>query len=346
MSSSHDPIARLPILILFPHSRCNCRCLMCDIWKDGERRELTASEVGGWVEEWRRLGVREVVLSGGEALMHSDLFALCRPMHEAGIAITLLSTGLLLARHAESVAGLVDNVVLSLDGPREVHDAIRNVPRAYERLAEGVSALRRLRPRLPISGRCTVQRKNFRFLRETVAAARAIGLDSISFLAVDVSSAAFNRPEGKGATPPSEMALSTAETLELEETLTRLERENAADFQSGFIVESPAKLRVRLLQYFRALLGLEGFARISCNAPWVSAVVESDGTVRPCFFHEALGNVRQAGNLEAVLNSGKARAFRASLDVATNPVCVKCVCSLDRKQPSGAAAERTGHAHA
>jgi MoaA/NifB/PqqE/SkfB family radical SAM enzyme len=343
---SEDPITRLPILILSPHSRCNCRCLMCDIWKDGARRELTAAEVAGWVEEWRRLGVREVVLSGGEALMHSDLFTLCRPMHEAGIAITLLSTGLLLSRHAESIAGLIDNVILSLDGPKEVHDAIRNVPRAYERLAEGAAAVRRLRPRLPLSARCTVQRKNFRFLRGTVAAAHAIDLDSISFLAVDVSSAAFNRPEGKGVTPASEMALSAAETRELEEMLTRLECENAPDFQSGFIVESPAKLRARLLQYFRALLGIEGFARISCNAPWVSAVVESDGAVRPCFFHEPLGNLRQAGSLEAVLNSSRAQAFRASLDVATNPVCVKCVCSLDLKENAAAAPKRTKHAHA
>jgi len=60
-----DPITRLPILILFPHSRCNCRCLMCDIWRATTRAELAAAEVAGWLGEWRRLGVRRVVLSGG-----------------------------------------------------------------------------------------------------------------------------------------------------------------------------------------------------------------------------------------------------------------------------------------
>ena len=54
---SEDPITRLPILILYPHSRCNCRCRMCDIWRMKERDELTAEEIEGWRDEWRALGV-------------------------------------------------------------------------------------------------------------------------------------------------------------------------------------------------------------------------------------------------------------------------------------------------
>ena len=93
-----DPIARLPILILYPHSRCNCRCLMCDIWRDARRDELTAADVERWLPGWRELGVERVVLSGGEALLHSHLWELCGLLREAGIGITLLTTGLLLAR--------------------------------------------------------------------------------------------------------------------------------------------------------------------------------------------------------------------------------------------------------
>jgi len=26
-------IYSMPIVILMPHSRCSCRCVMCDIWK-------------------------------------------------------------------------------------------------------------------------------------------------------------------------------------------------------------------------------------------------------------------------------------------------------------------------
>src|SRR3954470_2487382 len=95
-----DPITRLPILILFPHSRCNCRCVMCDIWRDTTRTELAVEAIARWTDEWRALGVRRVVLSGGEALMHSRLWELCDHLRAANIGITILTTGLLLERHA------------------------------------------------------------------------------------------------------------------------------------------------------------------------------------------------------------------------------------------------------
>src|SRR4051812_5142777 len=95
-----DPITRLPILILFPHSRCNCKCLMCDIWRSTTREELSVGLIEQHVAEWRELGVQRVVLSGGEALLHSHLWELCDVLRAADIGITILSTGLLLRKHA------------------------------------------------------------------------------------------------------------------------------------------------------------------------------------------------------------------------------------------------------
>src|SRR3954469_486145 len=82
---SDHRITPLPILILYPHSRCNCRCVMCDIWKDTTRSELSTDAVANWIPEWRALGVRRVVLSGGEALLHSNLWALCDHLRAAEI---------------------------------------------------------------------------------------------------------------------------------------------------------------------------------------------------------------------------------------------------------------------
>ncbi|HET9224057.1 MAG TPA: radical SAM protein, partial [Roseiflexaceae bacterium] len=159
-----DPITRLPILILFPHSRCNCRCLMCDIWRMTTRDELAAGDVARWLAEWRELGVGRVVLSGGEALLHSELWELCAHLRDADIGITILSTGLLLRRHAAELVRYCDDVVVSLDGPQPIHNQIRNIPRAYEKLADGVTAVKAADPRVSVTGRCTVQRANFRNL--------------------------------------------------------------------------------------------------------------------------------------------------------------------------------------
>ena len=325
-----DPLTRLPLLILYPHSRCNCRCVMCDIWRTTGREELDADEVTGWLPELRALGVRRVVLSGGEALLHSRLWEICRALREAGIGVTVLSTGILLARHAADVVAYCDDVVVSLDGPPQVHDAIRRIPAAYEKLARGVAAVRAADAAgsARITARCTVQRSNHAQLRATLATALDLGLDGISFLAADVSSEAFNRPGGWSAERVREVALDAAELAALSEELDALEAEHAGEFARGYVAESPAKLRRRLVRHFGALLGDGDFAPQRCNAPWVSAVVETDGSVRPCFFQPPLGNLREAGSLGAVINSPAARAWRQGLDMSRDEICRRCVCSL------------------
>jgi len=329
-----DPIARLPILILFPHSRCNCRCLMCDIWREKRKDELSAEDVQRWLPEWRALGVERVVLSGGEALLHSDLWGFCAPLREAGIGITLLSTGLLLARDAAELVRVCDDVVVSLDGPREVHDHIRNLPRAYDKLAAGVAAVRAADPHVTVTGRCTVQRANYRELRATVRAARDLGLERISFLAADVSSEAFNRPGGWEPERASGVALGPQDLPALAEELDSLASEHAGDFAAGFIAESPEKLRRRLYDYFAALLAEGDFPAVECNAPWVSSVVEADGTVRPCFFQPPLGTLRDGQSFTEILNSPAAVAWRRGLDMERDAICRRCVCSLALRETS------------
>src|SRR5262249_8887674 len=172
-------------------SRCNCRCLMCDIWQaNSEKRELTRDDLERQMSSMRNLHVQRVVLSGGEALMHQNLWLLCELLREMGVEITLLSTGLLLKGFAADVVKWCDEVIVSVDGSREVHNAIRRVPRAFERLAEGIAALRALEPGYPVSARCVLQRSNFRDLPKIILAAHEIGLNRISFMAVDVSSTA------------------------------------------------------------------------------------------------------------------------------------------------------------
>ena len=73
----------------------------------------------------------------------------------------------------------------------------------------------------------------------------------------------------------------------------------------------------RLPRYYAALRGDEPFPHVSCNAPWVSVVVEANGSVRPCFFHE----------LDRQRPSGAARNHRRP-----KPACVPRVVRR-RRQP-------------
>ena len=319
-------LERLPILVLEPHNRCNCRCVMCDIWKRTDAQEITAAELERHLADIERLGVEWVVFTGGEPLMHSDLFRLSTMLRGRGIRTTILSTGLLLEPNAARIVEGSDEVIVSLDGPARIHDAIRRVPGAFDSLAQGVRAVHRLSPEFPIGARCTVQAANAAHLRATVQAARDMGLNSLSFLAADLSSTAFNRPLEWSAGRQSTVA---PELVELDGEMESLIADYPAD---GFILETPEKLR-RIVAHFRAHYGLERPVAPRCNAPWVSAVVESNGDVRPCFFHAVIGNT--AGTtLGAVLNGPRAIAFRESLRVADNPICQRCVCSLYVERPS------------
>jgi MoaA/NifB/PqqE/SkfB family radical SAM enzyme len=321
-------LTSLPILILYPHSRCNCRCLMCDIWKVTTAEELTAEALAAHLDDIRELRVEWVVFSGGEPLMHSDLFRLTRLLKSAGVRMTILTTGLLLAQNAGSIAESVDDVIVSLDGPSAVHDRIRRVPGSFAQLEAGIGALRQVRAGYPVSARCTVQRENHLELRRVVGTARQLGLDSISLLAADLTSTAFNRPVGWSTEQQGRVGLGVAEVEALETEVEALLREFRDEIASGFLREDEAKLR-RLISHFRAHLGLEEPRAPRCNAPWVSAVVESDGTVRPCFFHAPLGNVSKGG-LREVVNGPAAIEFRRKLDIAANEICRRCVCSLFR----------------
>ena len=62
------------------------------------------------------------------------------------------------------------------------------------------------------------------------------------------------------------------------------------------------------------------------GAPWASAVLEADGTLRPCFFQPPVGNVRETP-IRTLLNGAMVR-FREGLDVAKDATCQRCVCSL------------------
>jgi Fe-coproporphyrin III synthase len=325
-----EAIATLPVLVLNAHSRCNCRCVMCDIWKRESTSEITAADMEKHRESLRRLKVERVVLTGGEALMHSDLQSLCTFFRELNVRLTLLTTGLLLARRAPDVVALFDEVIVSLDGPPQVHDKVRRVRGCFERIEQGVIAVRHLHRQMRITARTTVQKANHAHLRDTVRSAMRLGLDGVSFLAADVTSEAFNRPLVWPENRQNEVALSVDDIAALESEVETLIEEFAREISRGYIAESPAKLR-RIVHHFRAQLGLCSPQAPLCNAPWVSAVIEADGTVRPCFFHSAMGNMQHEA-LDDILNGPKARQFRAALDIATNPICQRCVCSLYRPQ--------------
>src|SRR5690348_534901 len=119
----------LPVVILMPHSACNCRCVMCDIWKGNHNlKQLTEKDIEGLMLSLKKFGTQMVLMSGGEALLNPNFFKFCEILNKEKIKVSLLSTGLTLKKNAALLVGYVNDLIVSLDGDEQTHDRIRNIP--------------------------------------------------------------------------------------------------------------------------------------------------------------------------------------------------------------------------
>lgn len=318
-----DRLQCVPLITLHLTERCNSRCVSCDYWRHG-REDMTLEAVSALLPSLRELGTRAVLISGGEPLIHPQWAQIAQLLREQGLRLWLLTSGLSLAKHAERAAELFQSITVSLDGTdRRMYAAIRGLD-AFDKVCEGIQAASAGGSSLGV--RVTVQRTNYSALPTFVTLARELGAKQISFLAVDVrNSHAFGRTSGFDA----DIALQASDLPKFAATLDRLEQDHAQEFRSGFIAESPAKLR-HLLQYYRALCGLDAFPPVRCNAPEFSAVIEATGRVNPCFFIAGAPSTHAADDLGTVLNSEAMTEQRRAIREGRRPECTTCVCSLWR----------------
>jgi MoaA/NifB/PqqE/SkfB family radical SAM enzyme len=294
---------------------------------------MDLSAVRRLLPDLEALQTEVVLISGGEPLLNPEWPQIAQLLREHHLQLWLLTSGLSLAKHARRVAELFDTVTVSLDGTtRETYAAIRGLD-AFEKVCEGIRAAADAGAAVTL--RTTLQRANYRELGQFVALARANQARQVSFLAVDVANPhAFARQDDFA----SDLALTPDDLPVFEQLLDSLVHAHTQDFRSGFIAESPRKLR-RLYQYFAALCGLGPYPPVRCNAPEFSAVIGARGEVRPCFFipGPADARLREGAGLAAALNGAGMPVLRGAIREGARPECTTCVCPLWRDSSDAAA---------
>jgi len=293
-------------------------------------------------DECADLGVRWVLLSGGEAMQHPEWDTIARRFRQQGIYTMLLTNGLLLRKDAHRLKDSVDEIIVSLDGgTAPTYEAIRGVD-AFDLVLDGIRAVRELG--LPVVTRTTVQRQNYHEIPQIIDSAREAGVNRVSFLAVDVDNPHAFGPRFE--TDPDlvvmpirvdSSALRSDDVEALVKIIDQLEQDYASDFESGFIGESATKLRRILVDYFRTMLpdaiALEPYPAPRCNAPHFSTVIEVDGTLRPCYFLPDYGKItsnggHQSNQLHDLINVDSAQALRRAYRRGQRKECARCVCPL------------------
>ncbi len=282
-----------------------------------------------------------VLLSGGEPLLNPDWAAIAEILRRHGLQVWLLTSGLALSKYAARAAKLFDAITVSLDGTDAgTYRAIRGLD-AFDKVCAGIRGA--ADHGMPPGIRVTVQRANYRQLPAFVVLAKALRARQVSFLAVDVAN-----PHAFGRTDDfvSDLALKPEDLPEFEQVLRAVEQDHAEDFRSGFIAESPQKLR-RIHQYFAAIHAQAPYPPVRCNAPEFSAVIGATGRVQPCFFIAGAADARVSSatenpqyDLDDVLNRQDMTQLRTAIQMGARRECTTCVCSLwrDRSNIGSAAA--------
>jgi MoaA/NifB/PqqE/SkfB family radical SAM enzyme len=161
---------------------CNFRCEMCSIWQKNSVGEMTPDEVESFFRRWSQFSW--VHLTGGELFMRRDLEDVVSAIVECDRALYLLNfptTGWF----GDRTVALVERILrrgigrlmttISIDGPKELHDAMRGLPGSWERGMETLRRLRAIRKRnFQVVVGMTLFAKNASFVDATIDAIRAV----------------------------------------------------------------------------------------------------------------------------------------------------------------------------
>ncbi len=105
--------------------------------------ELPTDKALTAIDEVCSLGVSFFDLSGGEPLLRKDISILAKRAASYGCLISMNTNGTLLKSGSISkIANVFDVVVVSLDGPKEIHDKLRGVAGTYEKAIKTVRLLK------------------------------------------------------------------------------------------------------------------------------------------------------------------------------------------------------------
>lgn len=279
---------------LLVSSRCNLKCVMCNVWHLAEkdpfiaRRELETTEYENLLDELSSLGTKSVCISGGEPLLRKDVFSIIKKAKEKNLFVELITNGTLITHDTAQklLASDVDLVTVSIDAPEfELHDQIRGANGLWEQSTKGLRTLYELRtksklqkPRLAID--YVVNKINCKLIPEMIDLKNSLGFDEIHLLPII------------GRTPVAEglfLEIDDLRWLKQNLKLIRHKMKMQKLPTSKLIpissicddMEGATKGRYKILN---VNLSKKAKREISCFAACVQATIDPFGNVYPCCY--------------------------------------------------------------
>ncbi len=170
--------------------RCNLACTHC--YQEGSRRnELSLAEIKrgldeikdlfqGWEEAYGVSCAPSFNVTGGEPFLRDDFFEILSEMRRRGFESSVLTNGTLVDREKAILLADFDvkGVQVSIEGPEEVHDAIRG-PGSHARALAGVEHL--LDANLVVTLNITLSKLNAESMHTLLRTASHLGVQRVGF---------------------------------------------------------------------------------------------------------------------------------------------------------------------
>ncbi|MBN1871181.1 MAG: radical SAM protein [Candidatus Omnitrophica bacterium] len=331
-------------ITLFLTHRCNLRCKMCGQWgESGVTKKQTSQYVVKELDLEVFKGLIDSVASfrpsitlfGGEPLLYARCMDLVRHIKEKKMHCLMITNGSLLDRYgADLVDAGLDELNISLDGARDLHDEIRGMPGLYDKITGGIKEVNKIKKnrgkKKPlINLQCTITRYNYRNLDQMLTVAEDTEADSLTFhnlifLGRDLleKQMKFDRLLGSSSLDWEGFIFEPGiepDVLynKISDIMSR-HRRFSVDFYPNLSMNG-------LKEYYTKESYLPREYRPLCLSPWMTCYVFPDGEVRPCLNSTySFGNITQT-DLKHIWNSEAAVRFRKILkERGIFPVCVRC----------------------
>lgn len=123
--------------------KCNARCIMCNIWKDNVKDELTP-------DDFLKLptSLDDINITGGEPFLRKDIVEIVEKITSKNPKVRLIfsSNGLLsdqITNYMKEIIKINPNsgIGISIDGIGQTHSEVRGIPDAYEKAIDTVKKL-------------------------------------------------------------------------------------------------------------------------------------------------------------------------------------------------------------
>jgi MoaA/NifB/PqqE/SkfB family radical SAM enzyme len=340
----HGNLSSWPTEVLFFLTyKCNLRCQTCGQW--GERgyvqrlslladEELPVKTYSPLLSELASFRP-QIILCGGEIFLYPNWREFIEEATKYGLKITIITNGTRLIKAAPDLVKLeVCRLIVSLDGPEEVHDRLRGVEGVFQQAIDGIKTLQaekdRMKSKWPVIDFNTViSPESYSTLPEVIKIARSLAVRAVTFLHLnfvdektwECHQEVFSRKVGSlsPAWDGFVRDLTDFDTRELIKVVKDL-RGNKEDLRVIFLPDLAAE---EIENYYQAGPFTPRSYPNRCLGPWKTVNILPTGDVSPCLGY-SVGNIREE-TFGEIWNGAKMQHFRrVVMGEAPFPVCSRC----------------------